>query len=560
MWLLLLACTPASVKLSDDSAPAPGDDSGAAVDRVYDTSHLLQVDITLPEADWDALRAQQRTTLELLAGEDCLEDNFPNPYTWFEAEVRLDGTLLERVGLRKKGLVGSNDPFRPSLKLDFDRFVDDGEWEGVSRLTLNNGRQDPSRMQACMAYAVFRDAGLPAPRCSFAEVHVNGQALGVYANVEPIKDPFLRRWFEDDAGALYEGTLSDFREGWTGTFEDKHELGDLEAIEAVIAALEAPDAELAEALDSVLDLDQYLRFWAAEVLVGHWDGYAGNTNNFYIYADPADGRLRFIPWGADAVFQGPDMFGQGAPRSVVAHAALPARLVEVPALRAAYFDALRALLDEAWDEDLLQQRYDDWRELIRPGLLYYEGPEAYAASLSGIEDFIHDRRGALERELSGPAPEGVGQLYDNRCLLDLGDLVLDFETTWGSYGSQPTFSTGSGSWSLIVRDEPVPVAFLGAVVGEYEPGAGILFVSGQLEGGANIGFYGLFDTPTLSAPGTVAADWREMTTYLLLDADGDYQDWQVNAYLGEGGVRLEESGTQRGAPVRGQVAVEVFGQ
>lgn len=36
---------------------------------------------------------------------------------------------------------------------------------------------------------------------------------------------------------------------------------------------------------------------AAEVLVAHWDGYAGNLNNTYLYADPSDGRFRFVPWG-----------------------------------------------------------------------------------------------------------------------------------------------------------------------------------------------------------------------------------------------------------------------
>ena len=51
------------------------------------------------------------------------------------------------------------------------------------------------------------------------------------------------------------------------------------------------------------DLDAFVRFWAVESLVWHRDGYSGNANNFFIYADPSDGgRFHIFPWGADGTF------------------------------------------------------------------------------------------------------------------------------------------------------------------------------------------------------------------------------------------------------------------
>ena len=52
-----------------------------------------------------------------------------------------------------------------------------------------------------------------APRCSFANVTVNGIHRGVYTNIEPIKKPFLMRVFGNDAGDLYEGTVADLSDG-----------------------------------------------------------------------------------------------------------------------------------------------------------------------------------------------------------------------------------------------------------------------------------------------------------------------------------------------------------
>jgi hypothetical protein len=37
-------------------------------------------------------------------------------------------------------------------------------------MTLNNNKQDPSAIHQCLGYAVFADAGVPAPRCNFAHV------------------------------------------------------------------------------------------------------------------------------------------------------------------------------------------------------------------------------------------------------------------------------------------------------------------------------------------------------------------------------------------------------
>jgi hypothetical protein len=54
-----------------------------------------------------------------------------------------------------------------------------------------------------------------------------------------------------------------------------------------------------------MDVDQFLRTMAFEVLVGPADAYytGANIHNFRVYARPSDGRMLYMPWDWDSVFQ-----------------------------------------------------------------------------------------------------------------------------------------------------------------------------------------------------------------------------------------------------------------
>ena len=302
---------------------------------------------------------------------------------------------------------------KPSLKVRFDKYVD-GQLLGdvIDRITLNNSKQDVSMINTCLAYEVFAAAGLPAPRCNFASVTVNGADLGLYLHVEEIKPPFLARHFARADGNLYEGTLSDFRPGWHGTFEKKsnEDAGDWSDIDAVIAALQDPSAAGLEALDAILDRDRFLSFWATEVLVGHWDGYAGNRNNYHFYREP-DGRFVFIPWGVDAAFETTDVPFDAfeSPPSVNAHGALAHRLYQDQAGRKAYAGRLRELLDTVWQEEELLRSADQLAVVVQ-GNAPLEARVAAAEDAERVRGFIRSRRARAfsptwsRRRPTGPGP------------------------------------------------------------------------------------------------------------------------------------------------------------
>ena len=189
------------------------------------------------------------------------------------------------MGIRKKGFFGSNDSQRPSLKIKFDEFAKQDPVKGLNRLTLNNNKQDRSLVSQLLAYQLFRDAGIHAPRCNYAKVTVNGKYLGVYTNVESIKKPFLKHQFGSSKGNLYEATLTDFHPRAIETIEVKNNKQESERqdIRSLADLLDKPGELDVEELDRIIDLDYFIRYWAMESLIGFWDGYNANQNNFYLY-------------------------------------------------------------------------------------------------------------------------------------------------------------------------------------------------------------------------------------------------------------------------------------
>jgi spore coat protein H len=375
------------------ASPGTGAIRGIGLD-LFRPDELLRIEIEMPDEDWENLRWQGRSLPRVYAG--CFEFD---GYTYFDAEVTINGETVEDAAVRKKGFLGSLSATRPSLKIDLGRTQAHRArtLHGTRRLTLNNDKQDLSNVRQCLSYALFAKAGIRAPRCNWAHVTAQGKDLGIYSHVEPIKRPFLLRAFGDARGNLYEGQVSDFSAGRLSTFELKtnEQQNDRSDLDAVAQALKTGDTEVWDALDEAIDMDAFLTFWAMEVLVGHWDSYSGNQNNFYLYRNPKDHRFRFIPWGTDGAFADKPNERSGVlPRSVFLGSELTARLWRVPRARARYVKRLRQLMDVLWDEDLLNA------EVERIGRM----TGAPAPQLDLIKTFVNERQARIERELEGSVP------------------------------------------------------------------------------------------------------------------------------------------------------------
>ena len=461
---------PATPPAPEDDAEAHPSDAYFALDRVLDISIEIAVE------DWDTLRHQTRTLEDVFAEIERygLSRPFADIYTWFGATVTVDGEAHADVGVRKKGFVGSQSDTKPALKLRFDKYTDGQSLGGVmERMTLNNSVQDRSMVNTCLSYRVFAAAGSPAPRCNFATVSVNGKDLGLYVHVEEIKAPFLSRHFASAEGNLYEGTVSDFTPTYRGTIEKKTntDAADWSDIDAVVAALQDPSDAGLEALGEIVDLDRFLSFWATEVLVGHWDGYAGDRNNYWFYREP-DGRFVFMPWGADGTFHledDPNPFDNisNPPPSVLALTAIPNRLYNDGDWRSRYVARLKEILDTAWDEEDLLAAVDEMAAIVQQHALEEER-RAAAADTERVRKFILKRKGEILADLTPEPPDWPEPEAYVPPSAGSGTLEITFETTWGSNLSANPLEAGTID-SLVLNGSEESVEGVGIFAGHSSP-------------------------------------------------------------------------------------------
>ncbi|HEY5958482.1 MAG TPA: CotH kinase family protein, partial [Polyangiaceae bacterium] len=524
--------------------------------RYFAADHVVEVSIQLSTEDWDGLRKERRSLNDIILGTDCQSQPFASPFTWKHADVTIDGTTLKDVGVRKKGFLGSLDEARPSLKIATDQFTDQ-DLHGVSDFTLNNLRQDPTVVSECLGFQFFARAGLIASRCNFAHVLVNGSDLGVFAHVEPIKKPFLRRHFSSDAGDLYEGTLSDFRDGWLGTFDPK--TSNTDATKAVlvpiITAAHASEGELIEQLHHVIDVERFATFWATETAIAHVDGYSRNTNNFYVYRDPGTGLASLIPWGADTLFGNADSSAKSSdPIGKYTQGALANALYSSAEGRKFLLLALSVVLEQYWKEDELLAEAQRMAALVRP-LLTPAQLSGVDAAQTNLYAFIGERRAALTAAIANPPARAV-TLRAPACLKSIGTVKGSFATTWGTVGSANPFASGKGTLDVTFNGtlwQNLP-GYVGAVAGlnpdsTADQDSQVAVAALRTDGMVSIMAFG-FDSAK-AVPGSLTLDLVTTPGILLqMDPKNTTASSVVGVVLG-GTLEFEQVGVTDGAKVQG---------
>ena len=300
-----------------------------ALDSFYALDNVITIKITMAQAEWDKVCTEEPK------GGRC-EWNWTggSRFTWRQADtVEISGTMFpprttfNDVGVKKKSFCGSIDDKKPCLHIDFGRFSSTNEDAiealiGSRYVTLNNSKQDKSYIKQTLVYRMLQMAGLPNSRCNYARVFVNGTPIGeglggdifpgVFVNAEPIMKRYIERNFNGNMnGNLYEIEHTDDLLGERLPFISVESLSEFEDKEDLKFACRHIKANGLSGADQLIDMEQFLRVYAMEFLLKHWDGYADNTNNTYLYNDvtavasPGVGDIKFklIPWGVDQTLQ-----------------------------------------------------------------------------------------------------------------------------------------------------------------------------------------------------------------------------------------------------------------
>lgn len=281
--------------------------------RLFDSSKVHSLDIV--SEDWDEL-------IENAAEEE-----------YYVANLVIDGEAFSCVGIRAKGntslsTVTELGSERYSFKVEFDHYDASQSYYGLDKLSLNNLIQDSTMMKDYLTFTAMREFGVCSSLCSYVFLTVNGEDWGLYLALEGVEEAFLERNYGSDYGELYKPDTLSLGGGRDGnqSFGSGKSLGSsdvkLQYIDDRLSSysniwdnaktditkndqqrLVASLKTLSEGenVESVLDTEQLLRYFAVHNYVCNQDSYTGSmVHNYYLYEK--DGKLSMIPWDYNLAF------------------------------------------------------------------------------------------------------------------------------------------------------------------------------------------------------------------------------------------------------------------
>ena len=237
------------------------------------------------------------------------------------AGLEFQGTEFKDIGVRYKGngtFVDSRGALKRSLKVELNQFAKGQKLADVSKLNFHNNVADPSNMNEALSYWLYREAGVPSPRTTYAKVHVtvpskhNRAYLGLYAMVENVDAQFAQERFGTRKGAIFKpvtpSLFADLGDDWSDyehTYDPKTKISPRQArrvIEFSALVTHADDAQFAARLGDYLDLDEFARYMAVTTYLATMDSILMTGQNYYLYLHPETGKFQFIPWDMDHSF------------------------------------------------------------------------------------------------------------------------------------------------------------------------------------------------------------------------------------------------------------------
>jgi len=490
----------------------------------------------------------------------------PDDLAWLEEDPYQDETIPATfdygrawpVDVRYRGDVSRLMP-KKCWKLFFpgsDLF------QGQEELNLNADYPDQTLLRSDVSYDLLERAGVPTPRAGYARLLVNG-GYYLFSQVEQIDERFLHRLGIEIHGNLYKPFYGGLHaldhiedpevRDWWYSYRYPKKTNRQSRHEDVVAFIKlinyTPDEQFAGAIAEVLDVNGWLDWYAANILLGNFEMM---EKNYYLYHDLSTDRWLILPWDVDLTLghnagAGGGGYGHlldeeiswdnpidsGTQESKKVDGkwnVLIDRMMGVPEFRAFHCRRLREMMAGPFSPAEMSPHIDAAFAYIRPwaeadphrwqpeGFRFSDGPEE-------LETYVTNRIQFIEDQMPGFCPAWQVPLAINELMPNNGSTIADEA---GETDAWLEIYNGSGtlSWDLggmYLSDDPNDPSKWRIPDGTRIPPGGTLLVwaDGEEEEGplhasfglsASGGQIGLFDRGVFSNAGISAITYPPQAT------------------------------------------------
>lgn len=269
----------------DASVDYPYSDLDVGCASIFRQSIVPEYHVTMAPDQWAAMEHEFMNP-QFTAGGSIIEPGY------HPAQIRIveggathepPGVMI-RINGNTSWLQTIRDDDNPKMQfmVSFNNVDSEARFQGLRKVKLDMPRSDWTFIQQRVALAWLRGrAGIPAQCANSARVYINGTYYGLYTNAERQDKSFLKRVYgsNDNDGDLWKAgrEIKTNEETFTWT-----RISAFWAIQDVAG------------LDQWTSLDESMKEWASEAVIGDTDGYNQGRPNYYLYDRPSTNKFVWL--------------------------------------------------------------------------------------------------------------------------------------------------------------------------------------------------------------------------------------------------------------------------
>lgn len=318
---------------------------GTSMVRPYITSELVSETVIVNDIDGDAELFDATThsiniTFDQAEYEEMLSTfREDGEKEYIRADITIDGTLIEDVGLRLKGnstlqslsnnsmgggggggmtQLSEDNPEELPWLISFDEYEEGRAYQGMTEIALRPAASGSDvAINEALALELTAESGQVTQDYTFTSVTVNGSESAARIVVDTPDE----QWADElGSGVLYkaraDGSLDyvgDDPTDYEDSFKQINAEGayDLQPVMTLMKFLnESTDEEFAEELDDYVDTESFAKYLATQEILSNNDAMDGPGNNYYLWYDTTEKQFTVLSWDLNMALSG--MMGGGS--------------------------------------------------------------------------------------------------------------------------------------------------------------------------------------------------------------------------------------------------------